>query len=53
MKNIFTPHKLLSTSSTSGRLPAQEKDRPIGDFLDRYECPTSATRVSLHQKSGL
>ncbi|HEY5744617.1 MAG TPA: hypothetical protein VIU12_00945 [Chryseolinea sp.] len=54
MKNIFTPHKLLATSSTSGRLPAQEKYRPTGDFLDRHECPAfDDTRFIHHKKLGL
>jgi len=54
MKNIFTPHKLLATSSTSGRLPAQEKYGPIGDFLDRHECSTFRdTRFTHHKKLGL
>ena len=54
MKNIFTPHNLLATSSTSGRLPAQEKYWPIGDFLDRYACLIFRdTRFIHHQKLGL
>lgn len=53
MKNIFYPHKLPASGSTSGRLPAQEY-RPLGDFLDRRAYPTfSDPRFTQHKKIGL
>ncbi|WP_160143898.1 hypothetical protein [Chryseolinea soli] len=54
MKNILPPHPLLTNSSTSGRLSAQEKYWPISDFFDRHECPFfHDTRSTHQQKLGL
>jgi hypothetical protein len=54
MKNILPPYPLLTHSSSSGRLPAQEKYRPLGDFFDRHECPVfHDTRFTHQLKPGL